>query len=588
MVAGALAVALAVALAGWWRATRPAPLRPLVRLNAEISPDTPLATGVNGSLMALSPDGTRLALLLRGVDGKVRLHTRLMHQSAVTPLAGTEDAATPFFSPEGAWIGFTADGKLKKIPEAGGVAITLCDVPGLRGASWGDDGNIVLASAAASVLSRVPSAGGTPVPLTKMNPGETTHRWPQVLAGSQNVLFTAGLGGRPNFDSASIDVISLKTGERKTVQRGGFSGRYLATSNSTGYLVYMQKNTLFAAPFDPERLITTGAAVPLLEDVSGTGARGGDFTFSATGAFVYVAGVGQEVSISWLDSSGQAQPLHAASGRYSAPRLSPDGKRLAFSIDNGQGSDIWVKDLDRDTPSRLTFLNGENTLPVWAPDGRNIVFRSEDPASRGMYWIRSDSSGSPQRLTDGRLFAEMPSSFSPDGKRLAFTHGGRDYDIFTASVEGDPGHPKLGKPELFLGTPFAEYDPAFSPDGRWLAYVSNESKVSEVYVRPFPGPGGRWRNFDRWRPSPTLVEHRPRIVFSSYVGRPCYGRQLQCHRGLFHRGQAPGVVRVPSSDVFRLFTLRPFAEWQANSGDIGYRGRAKAHHASDIPAELLR
>jgi Tol biopolymer transport system component len=290
-----------------------------------------------------------------------------------------------------------------------------------------------------------------------------------------------------------VDVISLKTGERKTVERGGISPRYLATSTGKGHLLYQHQSTLFAVHFDPRRLIPTGGPLPILEDVSSTTTAGGDFAFAQNGAFVYLAGKGEQGPISWVDRSGKKEPLVAPPGLYETPRFSPDGKRLAFSLWGSQGDDVWVKDLERDTPSRLSFLPGPNRWPVWTPDGKNIVFRSSNPTAPGLYWVRSDGSGEAQRLTDGKL-NETPYSFSPDGKRLAFSQAGnRSADIFTAPVEGDSAHLKLGKPELFLGTPFVEFFPAFSPDGRWLAYRSNESGTPEVYVRPFPGPGGRWQ-----------------------------------------------------------------------------------------------
>jgi Tol biopolymer transport system component len=489
------AVAILGGAAGWWRATRPPALRPLVRMNVEMAPDAPLANFTTGGMMALSPDGMRLAVSLRGADRGMRLYTRLLHQTQLTPLAGTENGSTPFFSPDGQWIAFFADGNLKKISVEGGAAITLCDAPIARGASWGDDGNIVIALGSNTVLSRVSSAGGTPAVLTKLNPGERTHRWPQVVSGSQAVLFTANAGSA-NFDNANIDVVSLKTGQRKTVQRGGFFGRYLAVPNGSGRLIYMHQGTLFAAPFDLGRLAVTGTAVPVLEDVS-SGMGRGDFTFSPTGTLVYLAGKGQRGTwkISWVDNSGKSQPLHDISGSYFTPRLSPDGKRLAFTMASvGQGFDLFVKDLDRDTPSRLSFLEGANNWPVWTPDGKNIIFKSTSPSSPGLYWIRSDGAAEAQRLSDGKL-EEYPYSISPDGKRLAFTQRGNagSPDIFTALIEGDPAHPRLGKPELFLGTPVSEAYPAFSPDGRWLAYMSLESATGEVYVRPFPGPGGRWQ-----------------------------------------------------------------------------------------------
>ncbi len=336
--------------------------------------------------------------------------------------------------------------------------------------------------------------------MTKLNSGEITHRWPQVLSGSQAVLFTASTHTVRSYDDANIDVLSLKTGEQKTVQRGGFSARFLATSAGTqfGHLIYLHESTLFAAPFDSGRLATTGSPTPILEDVSSTTGGGGDFAFAQSGAFVYLSGKGQTSgwSISWVDHSGKTQPLYAPPGLYYTPRFSPDGKRLAVSIGNGQSDDIWVKDLDRDAPSKLSFLTGQNRWPVWTSDGKNIVFQSTDPASPGLYWIRSDGSGEAQRLTDGKL-DQRPYSFSPDGKRLAFQQTGINGspDIFTAPVESDPARGalgvRLGKAELFLGTPFIEHTPAFLPDGQWLAYQSNESGTYEVYVRPFPGPGGR-------------------------------------------------------------------------------------------------
>ena len=500
-------LALIAAATLLYQATRPTPPRPLIRLNAEIAPDMPLARAAGGNMFSLSPDGTRLALTLRGTDGKVSLYTRLLNHIQITPLAGTENASYPFFSPAGDWIGFFADGKLKKISVEGGAAVTLCDAPSGRGASWGDDGNIIAALDQRVVLSRIPSAGGNPQPATKFKPGEASHRWPQVLPGSRAILFTSSTHGG-NYDDASIDVISLKSGERKTVGNGGFSSFFLATSASTGHLLYLHQGTLFAVPFDLGRVSAEGSPSPVVEDVSGSNFGGGDFAFAQNGTFVYLSGKGQidGWSISWVDPSGKVRPLHAPIGRYFAPRFSPDGKRLAFSIDiGGRTSDIWVKDLDRDTPSRLSFLPGGNSSPVWTPDGKNIVFQSINLAAPGLYSIRSDGSGEAQRLTDGKL-SEVPYSFSPDGKRLAFHAQGKigGFDIFTASVEGDPLHLKLGNAELFLGTTFGEFDPAFSPDGRWIAYQSNESGISEVYVRPFPGPGGRWQisaggaNFPVW------------------------------------------------------------------------------------------
>ena len=214
-----------------------------------------------------------------------------------------------------------------------------------------------------------------------------------------------------NYDDASIEVLSLKTGERKTLRRGGFSPRYLLT----GHLVYLHESTLFAAPFDSKSLTLTGAPVPILEDAMSTTIAGGDFDFSQTGLFVYLSGRATTFGwpIYWLDGAGKRQLLHASVGRYWTPRLSPDGKRLAFASASGQGVDIWVKDLERDTPSKLSFVTGDNRNPVWTPDGRNIVFESRDPKTAGLYWIRSDGSGDRKstRLNSSHIQkSRMPSS----------------------------------------------------------------------------------------------------------------------------------------------------------------------------------
>jgi serine/threonine protein kinase/Tol biopolymer transport system component len=494
IAAASLAIAIVAGVA-WWQSSRPLPGAPLIRLNAEMDADVPLNRSNLGAMLAISPDARRLALTLKGPDNKVRIYTRLLHQSQVTPLAGTENAASPFFSPDSQWIAFNADGKLKKISVEGGAAVTLCEAQSIRGASWGDDGNIVMALGPSGALSRISSAGGPVTQVTRLGQGERTHRFPHVLPGSKMVLFTPSrsIG---NYDDANIDVVALETGARKTVHRGGFSARYLATSSRTGYLAYVHHSTLFVVPFDPGRLAPTGVPVPLVEDISGTASAGGDFDVARNGTLVYVAGKGGQSGwiISWMDNAGKVRPLQPSPALFFTPRVSPDGKRVAFSLSNGSGTDLWVKDLARDIPSRLSFLGGENRWPVWTPDGKYIVFQSDNAASSGLYWIRSDGAGEVQRLSDGKS-GDNPSSFSPDGKRLAFSLVGNagTYDIYTAAIEGDPSHPRLGKPEPFLVTPFVELRPAFSPDGHWLAYASNESGTFEVYVRPFPGPGGRWQ-----------------------------------------------------------------------------------------------
>jgi len=498
-VAGVSTFAALVAGIGWYNATRPASSRPLTRLNVEISPEMPLAradvvTGAGGNMLALSPDGGRMAFTLRGADGQVRIYTRLLPQSQITPLAGTEGAYSPFFSPAGDWIGFFTPDKLKKIAAEGGSVVTLCDAPFGYGGSWGDDGNIIATLGTANGLSRIPSAGGVPTPVTQLGPGEMTHRWPQLLPGGQAVIFTAVAQIGTSNEDANIEVLSLETGVRKTIHQGGFSARYLADttgSNGTGHLVYLRQTTLFAMPFHAGRLAAMGPPVPILEDVDGSTTAGGDFAFAQNGTFVYSPANASRRSwaISSVDRSGGVQLLHGPAGQYFGPRFSPDGKRLAFSLNNGKGADIWVKDLDGDKPSRLSFLSGTNSNPVWTPDGGQIVFRSTNLAAPGLYAVRADATGEAKRQTKGEDSA-FPQVFSTDGKHLLITlHVSGGSDIYTMPVESGPGL-TLGKPVRFLETPFYENNPVFSPDGRWVAYASNESGTLEVYVRPFHRSGG--------------------------------------------------------------------------------------------------
>jgi serine/threonine-protein kinase len=491
----AIALAL-IAAAGWWGASHSAPLRPLIQLSADLPPGTTINRFL-GPELALSPDGIRIAVVEWDMFRKYTLAMRRLDQREFSPLSGTEGASWPFFSPDGQWIGFFAGLKLKKISVQGGSPVTLCDLPVLSaGASWGDGSIVVAFRSGPTRLVRVPSGGGAPTPVTELSQekDERAHRWPQVLPGSQAVLFT-NVG--ESSDDASIDVLSLTTGQSKTVLQRGFFGRYLAISNVTGYLVYLQQSALYAVPFDLRKLAVTGAGQPVLEDVnSSTSSRSGTFDFSQTGNFVYASGNKTglpELSIFWLDSAGQAQPLLSTSGDYRDPRFSPDGNRLAFRTITAPGrTDIWVSDLARDATSRVTSLPGDNIYPVWTPDSKNIVFASRNQPSPGVYWIHADGSGEPQRLTDGKTM-DYPSSFSPDGKRLALSRSTAEgrLEIWTVSVEGDRDQPRLGKAELFVRTSGSVRlpVPAFSPDGRWLAYASNETGRSEVYVRPFPGPG---------------------------------------------------------------------------------------------------
>jgi Tol biopolymer transport system component len=489
VVAGVLALTT-IAFAIGFVLRAPKPPRPM-RLSADIGADASLYTTYGASAI-LSPDGTQLAFVAAGSDHKGRIYVRSLDALQAAALSGTENARDPFFSPDGQWIGFFADNKLKKISVQGGSAVTLCEATDDRGGSWGDDDTIVFTKDVTSPLSKVSSAGGTPQPLTMLDKqtGETTQRWPQVLPGSKAVLFTSATGG--NFEDAEIVAYSMASRQRKTVQRGGFYARYLPT----GQVVYMHEGTLFAVPFDLKRLEVTGQPAPILEGVVNDPTyAGAQFSVSETGNLVYVAGSGggQKVSIYWMDREGKFTPLCETPGNYNNLALSPDGERLALDIVDGGRRDIWVYEWERDALTRLTFAGESNSYPIWTPDGQRIVYSSQEKGGPvNLWWIRADGAGDAQRLTESKS-SQYARSMRADGKVLAFNQQNPTYDIMTLPIEGNEKSGwKPGEPKPFLSSLFNEQSPAFSPDGRWLAYHSSESGSFEVYVRPFPGPGGKW------------------------------------------------------------------------------------------------
>lgn len=455
-IAGALAMALAFASWIAWRAARSQQpsLQSPVRLEVDLGSEVSLGSE-RGADVILSSDGTRIVYVSQS-----RLLTRRLDHLQPTELAGTEGAYAPFFSPDGQWVAFFAGGKLKKVSMQGGPPIVLCAASLANGGSWGEDGNII-ASLDIVGLSRISSAGGAPTQVAELRPGEVVHRWPQILPGGRTVLFTV-YTSITGIEGANIEVMSLGDRRRKTVQRGAAWGRYAPS----GHLVYLNNDTLFAVPFDPDRLEVRGTPTPVLERVAYSTASGSaQIDFSRTGTLVYrTGGAGSGlVSVEWLDSSGKTKPLLASPGNYLSPSLSPDGSRLALI----SAGNIWVYELGRDTMSRLTFEGGYGN-PLWSPDGRYIVFR----AAGGMFWIRADGAGRPQPLILGKR--ETPWSFTADCRRLAFVEGNpaSGADLWTAPVESDGAGLRAGKPEIFLQTSFNERMPMFSPDGRWVAYLS--------------------------------------------------------------------------------------------------------------------
>jgi serine/threonine-protein kinase len=545
----ALAVMAGLAGAGWWRATRPTD-RPLMWLSVDLGPD---ARAGRDFTAAISPDGTRLVFPI-GDSGASRLAVRPLGQPNAVPLAGTEGGANPFFSPDGEWVGFGAGGKLKKIPIHGGPPITLCDSGTLHGGAWGEDGFIVASFGNGAGLSRVPENGGSPQPLTKPENGEITHRWPQILPGGRAVLFSAS-SSQVGWEDAHVEVLSLKTGQRKTVVRGGFYGRYLPG----GHLVYLRGGTLYGMAFDIGRLEPAGPPATLLEGIAASAYGGGQLDFSRNGMLVYLAGnpsLQARRKLVWIDAAGKMQPFFAAPDQFNNPALSPDGKRLAVSIGSVGGSDLWVYDLEREIPTKLPTAGHTMLGAVWTPDGKHLVYGSDPSSNNGVMWIRADGGGEPQPLTrDDTHTGQTPTSVSPDGRFVLISMPGAQKAQTLAIDATDPDHPKAGAIEpMPNGHGIAD---TISPDGRWVASTVGASGTLQVVVRRFAN--GKIAGNGAWQ------------VSAAGGGHPVWSRAT--HQLLYTTpdGRIMVVDYAVEGDSFQASRPRPWTDKQIGpvSGSVG-------------------
>ena len=493
VAAGLLALVAAVALWAPWRGTPAPAVQPVLRLEANLGNDVslvPLASPTVSSVV-ISPDGTRLVFVGTISGGPPKLLTRRLDQPDATELAGTEGAVNPFFSRDGQWVAFWAGNEIYKVPVDGGGPVRLGELGIMLGGYWGDDGNLVIGTGAPSTngVLRLPATGGTGTPILELAKGEMFLTDPQMLPDGKAILLTT-VSNPPGQDNFTVDVVSIADRARKTLARGVGSPRYLPS----GHLVYTKKATMFAVPFDLERMETRGTAVAVLDDVAHDPvANGAQYDVSRTGTLVYRRLVGDSnATVQWFDTTGKQEPLLASPGAYvGTPRVSPDGKRIAITIQDGGNQDIWVYEPERAAKTRLTSGGGIFTNPVWTRDGRHVVYGR---LGSGLRWSRADGAGQPQVLQAGNI--QIPTAVSRDGTRLAYFEPDGNPQIWSVPIEADSGGLKAGKPERFLATKYFDQDGSFSPDGRWLAYASNESGRFEVYVRAFAASGSA--GVERW------------------------------------------------------------------------------------------
>jgi Tol biopolymer transport system component len=459
--------------------------RRVFRLQVPLLPER-LAPHFARPVVAISPDGARLAYVASRGGANPQIYMREMDGAEGKPIQGTEGASAPFFSPDGQWLGFVSSDRLKKVSVSGGAPLTLSGAfSNFFGASWGSDDSIIFAAedpAAAEnvILWRLSASGGAAEPVTAVDrqEGERMHNWPEILPDGRTVIFTAVTVTTANWDDSPIVAQSLETGERKVLVQGGSYGRYVPT----GHLVYMRSGTLMAVGFDPKRMEVRGTPVPVLEGVSQSINGVGQFSFSRQGELVYLPGGAPLRNLAWVDRNGVTQVLSVPPGPYGDARLSPDGLRVVTRL-AGANCNVLIYDFTREAFTRLTF-EGDSHAPLWTPDGKRVIFNSNKAGRRSLFWTPADGSGSEEQLTRSE-YNQIPYSVSPDGKFVAFDedHPTTRRDIWLLPLEGER------KPRSFLQSPFNETFPAVSPDSRFLAYQSDESGRYEIYMRPLTDPG---------------------------------------------------------------------------------------------------
>jgi len=449
--------------------------------------------GAEVDALAISPDGRSIAFVGRESDEvNTHIYLRTLDGFEARRLPETESAGSPFFSPDGEWLGFYSwsDQRLKKMPVTGGVPQVLCACDPVLSAHWGPDDLIVMDTPNLQGLRVVPASGGTPEQITfldrHLEGAENYFGHPQFLPDGQHVLFTAWGGGG---GTRRIALFSMESGERTTLLEEGWAPRYV----ESGHLVFQRMNQLWAVPFDPEKLEMTGTPLPVVDSVF-SAPFSSLAAVSAHGTLVYAPGPvpDPQTSMHWIERSGQHHRIPVESGSWTimGPRLSPDGGRIVFAGPDPSGysagqiaNRTWIHDIARETTQPITDQGTGDFWPLWTPDGRSVVFTSA--GTEGSYDLRrapADGSG-PSEILFSDEAIKNAHSWVPDGDGLIFQRAptpGSGFDIWLLPMEG------AGEAIPLVEGPASEAHPSLSPDGRWLAYASDQSGRFEIYLRRYP------------------------------------------------------------------------------------------------------
>ena len=497
IVATALFVG-AVASFVTWNFRPPAAIAAVVTRFPIVLPDDQAPTRQNLAVVAISSDGARIVYAANR-----QLYIRSMNEVEAKPIPGTNvDAASPFFSPDGQWVGFFSygDSLLRKIAIGGGSPVTLCKVETPWGASW--EGDTIFVASGTRGIMRVSADGGEPEVVVKLEPGEAAYG-PQVIDDGRLLLYAlAAESGADRWDKAQIMVQSMASGERHIVVRGGSAARYLPATPDLpargGYLVYAVGNSLLAASFDATRFELRGSPVPIVEAVNrsaNTASRSGvaQYAVSATGVLVYLPGRSSGASLpktlAFADRDGKIQTLALPPHPYIHPRLSPDGRQLVVGTDDGKDANVWVYDLRAGGSLRRLTFGGRNQYPIWTRDGRFITFQSNRDGDDAIFRQPADGSGPAERLTRPEAgVGHRPESWSLDGKTLSMNViNSTNESVWTITTDAG------AKPTPFADSTAVEKHSSFSPDGRWVAYMANNEGDSDLYIQPFPPTGAKYQ-----------------------------------------------------------------------------------------------